>query len=71
MRLTERFSRATVLANMGEVLQSCVSQEEILKAAVGFARKIFSSCGALRCSSNAIIWRTELMVHLPCTFPHI
>jgi diguanylate cyclase (GGDEF)-like protein/PAS domain S-box-containing protein len=45
--LTERSTRATVLAKMGEVLQSCVSQEEILKAAVGFAPKIFSSCGAL------------------------
>ena len=45
--LTERSSRATVLAKMGEVLQSCVSQEEILKAAVGFAPRIFSSCGAL------------------------
>ena len=45
--LTERSTRATVLAKMGEVLQSCVCQEEILKAAVGFAPKIFSSCGAL------------------------
>jgi len=45
--LTERSTRATVLAKMGEVLQSCVSQDEILKAAVGFAPKIFSSCGAL------------------------
>ncbi len=45
--LTERSTRATMLAKMGEMLQSCVSQEEILKAAVGFAPKIFSSCGAL------------------------
>jgi diguanylate cyclase (GGDEF)-like protein/PAS domain S-box-containing protein len=45
--LTERSTRATMLAKMGEVLQSCVSQEEILKAAVGFAPKIFSACGAL------------------------
>lgn len=45
--LTDRSARATMLAKMGEVLQSCVSQEEILKAAVGFAPKIFSSGGAL------------------------
>lgn len=45
--LTERSTRATMLAKMGEVLQSCVSQEEILKVAVGFAPKVFSSSGAL------------------------
>ena len=45
--LTERTGRATVLAKMGEVLQSCVSQEEILKAAVGFAPKIFSACARI------------------------
>lgn len=45
--LRERSSRATMLAKMGELLQSCVSQDEVLKAAVGFAPKIFSSSGAL------------------------
>lgn len=45
--LTDRSARATMLAKMGEVLQSCISQEEILKAAVGFAPKIFFSSGAL------------------------
>ena len=43
--LTERSTRATVLAKMGEVLQSCVSQEEILKAAVGFAQKLSPRAG--------------------------
>jgi diguanylate cyclase (GGDEF)-like protein/PAS domain S-box-containing protein len=45
--LTERSARATTLAKMGELLQSCISQEEVLKAAIGFAPKIFSSSGAL------------------------
>ncbi|HZQ94899.1 MAG TPA: diguanylate cyclase [Candidatus Sulfotelmatobacter sp.] len=45
--LTERSKRATLLAKMGEVLQSCLNQEEVLKAAIGFAPKIFSSAGAM------------------------
>jgi diguanylate cyclase (GGDEF)-like protein len=45
--LKERSARATTLAKMGELLQSCTSQEEVLKAAVGFAPKIFLSSGAL------------------------
>lgn len=45
--LTDRSSRATMLAKMGELLQSCVTQEEVLKAALGFAPRIFSSSGAL------------------------
>jgi diguanylate cyclase (GGDEF)-like protein/PAS domain S-box-containing protein len=45
--LKDRSARATMLAKMGEVLQSCISQQEILKAAVGFAPKIFFSSGAL------------------------
>ena len=45
--LTERSLRATMLAKLGELLQSCVSQEEVLTAAVGFAPKIFHSSGAL------------------------
>lgn len=44
--LTERSSRATMLAKLGELLQSCVSQDEVLTAAVGFAPKIFHSSGA-------------------------
>lgn len=45
--LTDRSARATLLAKMGELLQSCVSQEEVLKAAVGFAPKIFIYPGAM------------------------
>ena len=46
--LTERSQRATLLAKMGELLQSCVSKEEVFAAALGFAPKIFpSSRGAV------------------------
>jgi diguanylate cyclase (GGDEF)-like protein/PAS domain S-box-containing protein len=39
--LTERSRRATLLAKMGELLQTCVSNEEAFAAALGFAPKIF------------------------------
>ena len=39
--LTERSQRATMLAKMGELLQSCTSREEVFAAALGFAPKIF------------------------------
>jgi diguanylate cyclase (GGDEF)-like protein/PAS domain S-box-containing protein len=39
--LTERSQRATVLAKMGELMQSCISKEEVFTAALGFAPKIF------------------------------
>lgn len=46
--LTARSQRATLLAKMGELLQSCVSKEEVFAAALGFAPKIFpTSRGAL------------------------
>lgn len=46
--LTERSQRATMLAKMGELLQTCVNREEVFAAALGFAPKIFpSSRGAL------------------------
>jgi len=41
--LSERSQRATLLAKMGELLQSCVSNEEVFAAALGFAPKIFPS----------------------------
>jgi diguanylate cyclase (GGDEF)-like protein/PAS domain S-box-containing protein len=41
--LTERSRRATLLAKMGELLQSCQSREEVFAAALGFAPKIFPS----------------------------
>ncbi len=39
--LTQRSQRATMLAKMGELLQSCVSREEVLAVALGHAPKIF------------------------------
>jgi diguanylate cyclase (GGDEF)-like protein/PAS domain S-box-containing protein len=46
--LKERSERATMLAKMGELLQSCVSREEVFAAALGFAPKIFPDArGAL------------------------
>lgn len=39
--LEKRSERATMLAKMGELLQSCVSREEVFAAALGFAPKIF------------------------------
>jgi diguanylate cyclase (GGDEF)-like protein/PAS domain S-box-containing protein len=41
--LTERSKRATLLAKMGEHLQSCISKDEVFAAALAFAPKIFPS----------------------------
>jgi diguanylate cyclase (GGDEF)-like protein/PAS domain S-box-containing protein len=46
--LRERSERATMLAKMGELLQSCIGLEEVFAAALGFAPKIFPAArGAL------------------------
>jgi diguanylate cyclase (GGDEF)-like protein/PAS domain S-box-containing protein len=46
--LTLRSQRATMLAKMGELLQSCVTRDEVFAAALGFAPKIFpTSRGAV------------------------
>ena len=39
--LTARSQRATLLAKMGELLQSCISKDEVFAAALGFAPRIF------------------------------
>jgi len=39
--LTARSQHATLLAQMGELLQSCITREEVFSAALGFAPKIF------------------------------
>jgi len=41
--LKERSQRATLLAKMGELLQSCKTREEVFTAALGFAPRIFPS----------------------------
>ena len=46
--LQKRSDRATMLAKMGELLQSCVNRDEVFAAALGFAPKIFPAVrGAL------------------------
>jgi len=39
--LKERSQRATLLAKMGEIMQSCLSKDEVFNAALGFAPQIF------------------------------
>src|SRR5580658_3440022 len=39
--LKKRSERATMLAKMGELLQSCINRDEVFAAALGFAPKIF------------------------------
>ncbi len=39
--LQKRSERATMLAKMGELLQSCISRDEVFAAALGYAPKIF------------------------------
>ncbi len=39
--LEKRSQRATMLAKMGELLQSCVTRDEVFAAALGYAPKIF------------------------------
>ena len=41
--LTDRSQRATLLAKMGELLQTCLNKDEIFAAALGFAPRVFAS----------------------------
>ena len=45
--LSERSRRATLLTKMGELLQSCISRDEVFAAALGFAPRIFLHRGAI------------------------
>ncbi len=46
--LEKRSERATMLAKMGELLQTCLSRDEVIAAALGYAPKIFpASRGAV------------------------
>jgi len=40
-QLRDRTQRATMLAKMGELLQSCINRDEVFAAALGYAPKIF------------------------------
>jgi diguanylate cyclase (GGDEF)-like protein len=48
--LEQRSERASMLAKMGELLQSCVSRDEVITVALSFAPKIFPS------ARGAIFW---------------
>lgn len=70
--LTERSQRATMLAKMGELLQSCVSKDEVYAAALGFGPKIFpTSRGAVALlnpeRNNAEVAGSWLDCQLPLT----
>jgi diguanylate cyclase (GGDEF)-like protein/PAS domain S-box-containing protein len=52
--LEKRSERATMLAKMGELLQSCISRDEVFAAALGYAPKIFPAVrGALALLNDA------------------
>jgi diguanylate cyclase (GGDEF)-like protein/PAS domain S-box-containing protein len=51
--LRKRSERATLLAKMGELLQSCVSLDEVFATALGFAPKIFPTARGAMALLNA------------------
>src|SRR5258706_1599681 len=52
--LRKRSERATMLAKMGELLQSCIGLDEVVAAALGFAPRIFPSArGAMALLNGA------------------
>jgi diguanylate cyclase (GGDEF)-like protein/PAS domain S-box-containing protein len=68
--LEKRSERATLLAKMGELLQSCVGLEEVFAAALGFAPKIFPAARGAIALMNASRSVTEVIgswtgCHLP------
>jgi GAF domain-containing protein len=59
--LEQRSQRATVLAKMGELLQSCISREEVFAAALGFAPKVFPNARGSVALLNAARSTAEVM----------
>jgi diguanylate cyclase (GGDEF)-like protein/PAS domain S-box-containing protein len=59
--LKERSERATMLAKMGELLQSCVSLEEVFAASLGFAPRIFPADRGAVALLNASRSRAEVI----------
>ena len=51
--LRKRSDRATMLAKMGELLQSCVALDEVVAASLGFAPKIFPAARGSMALLNA------------------
>jgi diguanylate cyclase (GGDEF)-like protein/PAS domain S-box-containing protein len=60
--LENRSKRATLLAKMGEHLQSCVSRDEVFAAASGFAPKIFPTVKGAILILNAARHHFEVIV---------
>jgi len=59
--LEQRSERATRLAKMGELLQSCVSLEEVFAAALGFAPRIFPAARGAMALLNTSRSLTEVI----------
>jgi diguanylate cyclase (GGDEF)-like protein/PAS domain S-box-containing protein len=59
--LRKRSERATMLAKMGELLQSCQSLEEVFAASLGFAPKIFPTARGAVALLNASRNLTEVI----------
>ena len=59
--LTKRSERATMLAKMGELLQSCASLDEVFAAALGFAPRIFPVARGAMALLNASRNLTEVI----------
>ena len=59
--LKKRSERATMLAKLGELLQSCISRDEVFAAALGFAPKIFPAARGAMALLNASRSLTEVI----------
>jgi diguanylate cyclase (GGDEF)-like protein/PAS domain S-box-containing protein len=59
--LEKRSERATLLAKMGELLQSCITRDEVIAAALGFAPRIFPAARGAVALLNASRSVTEVI----------
>jgi diguanylate cyclase (GGDEF)-like protein/PAS domain S-box-containing protein len=62
--LRRRTERATMLAKMGELLQSCISLDEVFTATLGFGPKIFPGARGVMALLNA----SRSLVELICSW---
>ena len=71
LELEQRSKRATLLAKMGEHLQSCINRDEVFAAALGFAPKIFPTTqGAIALLNSARSHAEVIGSWLECELPH-
>ena len=52
--LQKRSERATMLAKMGELLQSCISRDEVFAAALGYAPTDLPHCARSRSAARTL-----------------